>query len=53
MNLKDAFRFQNKLALLTQNTTSILTDDANVTMAVSGRSHLRSLIEGYVLPQPE
>lgn len=32
MNLKDAFRFQNKLALLTQNTTSILTDDANVTI---------------------
>lgn len=32
MNLKDAFRFQNKLALLTQNTTDILADDSNVTM---------------------
>lgn len=31
MNLKDAFRFQNKLALLTQHTTDILEDDANVT----------------------
>ncbi|MBQ2697358.1 MAG: hypothetical protein IJF59_01680 [Clostridia bacterium] len=47
MNLKDAFRFQNKLQALMEEAQAILSDDANITRVES--THLRK----KVMPEAE